>query len=91
MLVQVVQEAFVQGVSTRKWRRLAHSLGIENLSGSQISEITRGLNEQVKFRNRSLAGTVYRFCDGRTVQKKVRVDGRIIGMAALIVCGVDEK
>ena len=35
MLVQVVQEAFVQGVSTRKMEKLAHSLGIENLSRSQ--------------------------------------------------------
>ena len=34
MLVQVVQEAFVQGVSTRKMEKLAHSLGIENLSRS---------------------------------------------------------
>ena len=35
MLVQIVQEAFVQGVSTRKMEKLAHSLGIENLSRSQ--------------------------------------------------------
>lgn len=60
MLVQVVQEAFVQGVSTRKMEKLAHSLGIESLSRSQVSEMTKGLNEQVEeFRNRSLAGTVY--------------------------------
>mgnify|MGYP000422355555 FL=1 len=60
MLIQVVQEAFVQGVSTRKMEELAHSLGIENLSRSQVSEMTKGLNEQVEeFRNRSLADTVY--------------------------------
>lgn len=44
MLVQVVQEAFVQGVSTRKMEKLAHRLGIENLSRSQVSEMTKGLN-----------------------------------------------
>ena len=60
MLVQVVQEAFVQGVSTRKMEKLAHSLGIESLSRSQVSEMTKGLNEQVEeFRNRSLADTVH--------------------------------
>ena len=33
---------------------------IENLSRSQVSEMTKGLNEQVEeFRNRSLAGAVY--------------------------------
>ena len=44
-LIQVVQEAFVQGVSTRRMERLARSLGIENLSRSQVSEMTKGLNE----------------------------------------------
>ena len=46
-LIQVIQEAFVQGVSTRKMEKLAKSLGIESLSRSQVSEMTKGLNEQV--------------------------------------------
>lgn len=46
-LIQVVQEAFVQGVSTRKIEKLAKSLGIENISRSQVSAMTKGLNEQV--------------------------------------------
>ena len=59
-LVQVVQEAFVQGVSTRKMEKLAKSLGIESLSCSQVSEMTKGLNEQVKaFRSRSLSQSSY--------------------------------
>ena len=92
MLVQVVQEAFVQGVSTRKMEKLAHSLGIENLSRSQVSEMTKGLNEQVEeFRNRSLADTVYPVLWGDALHEKVRVDGRIVSMAVLIVCGVDEN
>ena len=58
-LIQVVQEAFVQGVSTRKMEKLTQSLGIENLSSSQVSEMTKGLNEQVnEFRNRTLSNTV---------------------------------
>lgn len=92
MLVQVVQEAFVQGVSTRKMEKLAHSLGIENLSRSQVSEMTKGLNEQVEeFRNRSLAGTVYPVWWVDALYEKVRVDSRIVSMAVLIVCGVDEN
>ena len=56
-LIQVIQEAFVQGVSTRKMEKLARSLGIENLSRSQVSEMTKGLNEQVQeFRSRPLTG-----------------------------------
>ena len=88
MLVQVVQEAFVQGVSTRKIEKLAHSLGIENLSRSQVSEMTKGLNEQVEeFRN----DTVYPVLWVDALYEKVRVDGRIVSMAIFIVCGVNEN
>ena len=70
-LIQVVQEAFVQGVSTRKMERLAQSLGIESLSRSQVSEMTKGLNEQVNtFRSRSLSQSrVSHFVGGRPVRK----------------------
>ena len=91
-LIQVVQEAFVQGVSTRKMEKLAQSLGIENLSRSQVSEMTKGLNEQVnEFRNRPLSNTVYPVLWVDALYEKVRVDGRIVSMAVLIVCGVDEN
>ena len=91
-LIQVVQEAFVQGVSTRKMEKLPQSLGIENLSRSQVSEMTKGLNEQVdEFRNRPLSNTVYPVLWVDALYEKVRVDGRIVSMAILIVFGVDEN
>lgn len=40
-LIQVVQEAFINGVSTRKIERLAKSMGIEGISAGQVSEITK--------------------------------------------------
>jgi transposase-like protein len=46
-LAALVQEAFINGVSTRRIERLAQALGIENISASQVSEITKGLEEQV--------------------------------------------
>ena len=80
----------MQGVSTRKMEKLAHSLGIENLSRSQVSEMTKGLNEQVEeFRNRSLAGTVYPVLWVDALYEKVRVDGRVVSIAVFIVCSVD--
>jgi putative transposase len=91
-LIQVVQEAFVQGVSTRKMEKLAHRLGIETLSRSQVSEMTKGLNHQVhEFRNRSLAGTHYPVIWTDALYEKVRVDRRVVSMAVLIVCGVNEQ
>ena len=70
-LIQVVQEAFVQGVSTRKMEKLAKSLGIESLSRSQVSEMTKGLNEQVNaFRSALFPKAVIPFCGWMLCTKK---------------------
>jgi transposase-like protein len=47
-LVEAVQEAYINGVSTRKIEQLAKKLGVETLSASQVSELNKGLDEQVK-------------------------------------------
>jgi transposase-like protein len=65
-LIQVIQEAFVQGVSTRKMEKPARSLGIENLSRSQVSEMTKGLNEQVQEFAPVLSRVPATRCSGRT-------------------------
>lgn len=57
-LMNVIQEAYVNGVSTRKIDKLTKTLGIESISRGQVSAITKDLNEQVEaFRNRKLAST----------------------------------
>jgi transposase-like protein len=54
-LIEVVQEAWKNGISTRKIDRVAKSLGIESISASQVSEINKGLDDMVEeFRNRRL-------------------------------------
>ena len=91
-LVQVVQEAFVQGVSTRKMERLAKSLGMEGISRSQVSEMTKGLNEQVEeFRSRPLTARAYPVLWVDALYEKVRYGGRVVSMAILLVCGVNEE
>lgn len=89
-LIQVVQEAFVNGVSTRKMDRLARSLGIEGLSRSQVSTMARELDEQVEaFRSRPLTGR-YPVLWVDALYEKVRYDGRVVSMAILLVCGVND-
>jgi transposase-like protein len=91
-LVQVVQEAFVNGVSTRKMEKLAKSLGIEGISRSQVSEMTKGLNEQAEeFRNRPLTSNAYPVLWVDALYEKVRYGGRVVSMAILLVCGVSEE
>lgn len=90
-LVQVVQEAYANGVSTRKIERLAKQLGIEGVSRSQVSEMTKGLNEQVDhFRNRALSLHHYPILWTDALYEDVRIDGHVVSEAIIVVCGVDE-
>jgi putative transposase len=87
-LIEVVQEAFINGVSTRKIEELAKKLGIETLSASQVSEINKGLDAQVKaFRNRPIEKE-YPVLWVDAVYEKIRDDGSVISEAVLVVYGV---
>jgi putative transposase len=56
-LVAVVQEAYVNGISTRKVDRLVAQLGLQGMSKDQVSRLCRGRDEQVRsFRERPLEG-----------------------------------
>ena len=91
-LIQVIQEAYIQGVSTRKMEKLAHSLGIDGMSGSYVSGLTKELNEQAEeFRSRPLSGRRYPVIWADALYEKVRSGGRADNMAVLVVCGVNEE
>ncbi len=88
-LMSLVQEAFINGVSTRKVERLAKSLGIEGISASQVSEITKGLDERVEeFRTRGLREE-YPFLWIDAIYEKVRVEGKVESVAVMVAYGVD--
>lgn len=56
-LVAVVQEAYVNGVSTCKVERHVTQLGLAGMSRSAVSRLCAGLDEQVRlFRERPLGG-----------------------------------
>lgn len=88
-LMNVIQEAYVNGVSTRKIEKLTKSLGIESISRSQVSSIAKELNEQVEaFRTRRL-DKVYPVLWVDALYEKIRDDRRVKNMAVLIVTGID--
>ena len=47
-LVAVVQEAYVQGVSTRRVDDLVQALGMNGISKSQVSRLCQGLDDEVE-------------------------------------------
>ena len=87
-LLNVIQEAYINGVSTRKIEKLAKSLGIDSISHGQVSNITREFNEQVEeFRNRRLDET-YPAIWVDALYEKIRDGKRVRNMAVLVVSAV---
>jgi len=90
-LMSVIQEAYINGVSTRKIEKLARSLGIDSISRSQVSQITKELNAQVKaFRERPLQET-YPVLWVDALYEKIRFNGQVRNMAVLVVIGIDQE
>ena len=90
-LIALIQEAFINGVSTRKIERLARSLGIESISASQVSEINKGLSEQVEYFRTKPLESEYPFLWIDALYEKVRDDGRVISMALMIAYGINRE
>jgi putative transposase len=76
-LVAVVQEAYVNGISTRKVDRLVEQLGLQGMSKDTVSRLCRGLDQQVRvFRERPLAGAYpYLWLDAKV--ERVREAGGV--------------
>ena len=87
-LLAVVQEAYVQGVSTRRVDDLVKALGMHGISKSQVSRLCRALDEEVeRFRARRLEGPYpYVWLDATFV--KARERGRVVSQAVVVAIGV---
>ena len=88
-LVAVIQEAYIQGVSTRSVDALVKSMGMTGISKSQVSRLCEDIDGRVKtFLERPIEGSwPYLWIDATYV--KVREGGRIISVAVIIAVGVN--
>jgi transposase-like protein len=89
--VQVVAEAYVLGVSTRRVEGLVEALGAKGMSKSEVSRMASVMDDQVKaFRERRLEKRwPYVWLDALYV--KVREGGRVVSKAVLVATGVAES
>jgi len=87
-LHEVVVEAYVRGVSTRKVDDLVKALGIDGISRSEVSRICRSLDEEVKaFLHRPIETECpYLWLDATF--HKVREAARVISVATVVAVGV---
>jgi putative transposase len=86
-----VQEAYVNGVSTRKVDRLVEQLGVAGIGKDAVSRLCQGLDEQVRvFRERPLEGRYpYVWLDGKI--EKVRERGGVRQKCLVIAYAVHES
>lgn len=88
-LTAVVQEAYVQGISTRSVDDLVQAMGMSGISKSQVSRLCAEIDEKVKaFLDRPIEGDwPYIWLDATYL--KVRQNGRIVSVAVIIATGVN--
>ena len=88
--VNVVCEAYVKGVSTRKVEALVESMGAKGMSKSEVSRMAKELDEMVRdFREQPLVGSFpYLWLDALYI--KVREGSRVVSKAVLVAFGVDD-
>src|SRR3954463_5925563 len=88
-LTAVIQEAYVQGISTRSVDDLVQAMGMNGISKSQVSRLCAEIDDKVQtFLRRPIEGdwpSVW--LDATYV--KVRQAGRIVSVAVIIAVGVN--
>ena len=89
-LVLALTEMYLQGVSTRKVKKITEQLCGLEISRSQVSRLSQGLDEEIrKWRTRPLGDRYpYLVIDARV--ERIRRDGAIIPQSALLVVGINE-
>ena len=88
-LTAVIQEAYIQGISTRSVDDLVKALGMSGISKSQVSRLCEEIDGRVRtFLERPIEGDwPYLWIDATYV--KVRQNGRIVSVAVIVAVGVN--
>ena len=90
-LTAVIQEAYIQGVSTRSVDDLVQAMGMSGISKSQVSRLCGEIDDKIQsFLDRPLEGDwPYLWLDATYV--KVRQAGRIVSVAVTIAVAVNDQ
>jgi putative transposase len=89
-LTAVIQEAYIQGVSTRSVDDLVKAMGMSGISKSQVSRLCEQIDERVKvFLERPIEGDwPYLWIDATYVKVR-QAAGRTISMAVIVAVGAN--
>lgn len=89
-LLAVIQQAYIEGVSTRRVEDLVQALGCDGISKSEVSRICQQLDAQVQaFRERPLDQGPYVYVWLDALTQKVREGGRVVNVAVVVATAVN--
>ncbi len=88
-LTAVIQEAYIQGVSTRSVDALVQAMGMSGISKSQVSRLCAEIDDKIAaFLDRPLEGEwPYLWLDATYV--RCRIGGRIVSTAVIVAVAVN--
>lgn len=89
-LTAVIQEAYIQGISTRSVDDLVKAMGLSGISKSQVSRLCKEIDERVTaFLERPIEGDwPYLWIDATYV--KVRQAGHVVSVAVIVAVGAND-
>jgi putative transposase len=88
-LMSVIQECWINGVSTRKMRRVFKAFGVEDISAGQVSIVTKELDTEVaKFRTGPISEQ-YPVIWVDALYEKIREDHKVSSKAIMIAMGIN--
>ena len=89
-LLLAIAEMYVQGVSTRRVKKIVEELCGMEVSSTQVSRAAAELDEMLEaWRTRDLGRYRYIVLDAQ--YEKIRQGGQVLDAAVLIACGVDAE
>ena len=88
----MVATCYLLGASTRRMDTLVETLGVASLSKSQVSVMAKELDAAVEaFGTRPLDAGPYTFVASDALVLKVREQGRVVNVHALIAVGANAE
>ena len=90
-LLAVVQQAYIEGVSTRKVDDLVKALGLSGMDKSKVSRICQQLDEVVEHFRSRVFEQAYPYVWLDALYLKVRMNHRIVSQAVVVAIGVRDS
>jgi putative transposase len=90
-LISVIQECWINGISTRKMERVFKSFGIEDISAGQVSQVTKELDDEVSQFRKSTLSSFYPVVWIDALYEKIREDRKVTSKAIMVAMAINTE